>query len=381
MRVLLATPSYFPIVGGSEVLTRILSIKLNEMGINADIMTINMNKKWKPLWREEITRTDSTSLFKEPALNPLPNLPNPLSNLFRVNVFPRLDFVSRFKDYDVIHFVGEADLSLPFFSRFIKKPKILHCVAIFRNGGLYKYYMHDRAFFGKMFRKIFPSLADLYIINSDEEKELLSNMGVPKDKISILPLGVDTEAFQPDQKRKIDNLVLFVGRIDRIKGLHILIEALAHVEVPVQLAIIGPKWNAEYVKEIEETSVKINRIGFHKVMFLGNKDQKDLVPWYQKASILACPYLYETYSNVIRESLACGTPVISTGAHLVKDCSDGILLSDRDPKNLAKGINTLLKDKQMRERFGSDGRKTIERHFSWKSIVEDLAQIYENMLS
>jgi glycosyltransferase involved in cell wall biosynthesis len=379
MRVLFVTSSYYPIVGGSEVLTRILSTKLNDIGICADIMTFNMDKKWNPLWREDTVKDGLVSVFKEPALNPLPSLPNPLFNLFRVNVIPKPNFTRRFKDYDILHFVGEADLSFPLFSCFIKKPKLLQCVGIFRRGGIYRYYMSDRVFLGKIFKRLFPSLADKFVISSDEEKTLLSEMGIPEDKILILPIGVDTDVFRNDETKRTDNLVLFVGRIDRIKGLHILLKALSYLKTPVRLAVVGPRWDEKYAKQIEEMSHAINESGTHKVMFLGELNQKELVPWYQKASLLACPYLYETYSNVIRESLACGTPVVSTGTHLYEQGSDGVVLAPKDPKRLAEAVESLIKDKEMRKKCGEEGRRVVERFFSWESILKDLSEIYESM--
>lgn len=381
MKVLFVTPSYFPIVGGSEVLTRILSRKLKGEGIHTDILTLNMNKKWETAWKEEIAKDELVSIFREPALNPFPRLPNPLSNLLRINVIPNPTFVKKFKEYDIVHFVGEADLSFPLLSLFVNKPKLFHCVAIFRNGGIYRYYLKDRVFLGVIFKKFFPNLADKFIVDSTEERELLLDMGVPPEKVLILPIGVDTKIFHPDRTKKVDNLLLFVGRIDRVKGLHILLDALSYIEIPLQLAIVGPAWDAKYVEQIEAMASAINENGLHKIMLLGNKDQNELVPWYQKASVLVCPYLYETFSNVVRESLACGTPVVSTGRHLTEDSSDGILLASKDPKSLANSITKLITDKKLKERLGQKGRKVAEQRLSWEGITTALVKIYKDMLT
>jgi glycosyltransferase involved in cell wall biosynthesis len=380
MRILLVTPSYFPIVGGSEVLTQVLSSKLNELGIHSDIMTFNMDEKWNPKWTGTSAKNGKSTVFKEPAVNLFPNLPNPLFNLLRMNVLPSLGYLKKLRGYDVIHFISEADLGFPLFSYSIKKPKLLQCVGIFRKGGIFKYYMNDRAFLGKTFTKIFPKLADLFIISSEEEQELLIEMGLQAEKVRILPIGVDTEIFSPDQTKKNDALILFVGRIDKAKGLHSLIEALKYLEVPVQLAIVGPKWDPDYSRRIEEMSRQINEKGFHKITFLGSMDQSSLVSWYQRASILVCPYVYETHSNVAREALSCGTPVLSTGSHLTENGSDGILLTSREPREMANSICTFLRDKQTRDKYGRQGRKMIEEYFSWKSVIKDLVEIYEGML-
>lgn len=381
MKVLLVTPSYFPIVGGSETLTRNLAIKLNGNEIHADILTLNMNEKWKPHWEEKIEENMLFRTFKEPALNLLPNLPNPLYTLLRMNVVPFPIFFKKSKDYDVIHFVGEADLSFPLFSRFIPKPKIMHCVGIFRSGGIYHYYTFSRSYLRSIFKKFFPNLANIYLVSSSEEQGLLAELGVPKNKAFILPDGVDVQIFKPDVARKVDNMLLFVGRIDRIKGIHLLIKALSYLKIPSKLVIIGPKWDSEYFNEIEQMCQEINKKGFHQIEILGGMDQNALVPWYQQASVLVCPYLYETHSNVVREALACGTPVVSTGKHILQKGCDGILVVPKNPKKIAAAIEKLLKDKELHKEYSRAGRELIEQYFSWDSIVRKLCTIYKTALN
>ena len=381
MRVLFVTPSYFPIVGGSEVLTHVMSTKLRKLGVAADIMTFNMNKKWNPAWKEALVKDGAATVFKEGALNPFSGLQNPLFNLFRINVLPKPSFIRKFSNYDIIHFVGEADLSFPIFSYFVKKPKLLQCVGIFRKGGIYKYYNSDRAFLGKTFKRIFPRIADKFIISSFEEKELLTGLGVPENKIVIMQIGVDTKIFRPDPSKKTEVMLLFVGRIDRIKGLHTLLQALPYVKIPVKLTIIGPPWDPDYAREIGKMSQEINSASFHTVTIIGELNSADLVTWYQRASILVCPYIYETFSNVVREALACGTPVVSTGSHSIENCSDGVTLARQNPQDLANVINNLLEKPQVCERLGKQGRSIIEQYFSWDSVVKDLIKLYEDTLN
>lgn len=380
MKVLLITPSYFPIVGGSETLTKNLAVKLNQNGIKTDILTLNMNKKWKPIWKEKIEERQSLKIFKEPGLNLLPNLPNPLYSLLRMNVFPLPRFFERAKEYDVFHFIGEADLSFPLVSYFLLKPKIMHCVGIFRKGGLYYYYTFKRSYLKSLFKKYFPNLANFYLVSSFEEQDILEELGVPKNKVLTLPDGVDVHIFKPDTARKVDNMILFVGRIDRIKGLHLLIKALSHVKIPVKLVVIGPKWDLDYFTEIKQMCQVINGEGFHKIEILNGMNQNDLVPWYQQASLLVCPYLYETHSNVVREALACGTPVVSTGTHFLKNGSDGILVVPKNPIKIAEAIQKLLDKEELREECGRVGRKLMEQQFSWESVIQKLNGIYRRMV-
>lgn len=381
MRVLLVTPSYFPIIGGSEVFTRTLAIRLNENEVHADVMTYNMNEKWKPIWAEETIKDSGFKVFKQPAFNPIPNLPNPLSNLLGINVIPKVSFVKKFKDYDVIHFISEADLGLALCSLHVKKPKLLHFLGIFRKGGMYKYYVIDRPYMGVILKRLIPRLADIFVVSSQEEKRLLLEMGLSGEKVYVLHIGVDTEIFRPNESVRSDNLLLFVGRIERIKGLHILVDALQYIDTPVRLVVIGPNWDAKYSEQVAEAASIINTKGFHKVEFLGSMKQSDLIKWYQKASLVVCPYLIETYSNVVRESLACGTPVVSTGSHIIEDGLDGILLTAAKAKDLANSIAKLLKDKNMREKFGMEGRALVNKYFSWQHVIEELKRLYISVIN
>lgn len=380
MKVLLITPSYRPIIGGSEELTRNTSDQLNEAGIQTDIMCLNMNKKWNPIWKKKTEKEGQAHVFKIPAFNLFPGIPNPIYPLLRINVLPKLSFIRKLENYDIIHFIGEAELSFPILSHFVKKPKIMHCCGMFEKGGIHKYYMVKRPYLGKIFGKVFPRVADWFIIQESMELKLLSDLGVPQNKIFLLPHGIDGKVFAPDETKKRNNLLLFVGRIERTKGLHILVEALSYIEIPTQLVVIGPRWDEEYVRETERMAQAINKKGIHNVEFLGPMNQMNLVEWYQKAAVVVCPFSYETYSFVVLEALACGTPVVSTGTHILKQGSDGIITTTPNPKKLAYAIKKILNDPEARKWLGKEGRSVVEQLFSWDNVVKDLVEFYKKIL-
>jgi len=370
MRVLMVTPSYYPILGGSETAIRILSTMLNEKGIHTDVMTYNMTRKWHPIWREETVDNGLFRVFKVPAINLATIfLINPLE-LIKVYVIPKPSFVGRFRDYDIIHFQGEADLSFPLFSFFVRKPKIWTSHTNYAKLPRLK----------RVFKLFFPRIADLYIAI---ELEILSRLGVPRPKsLRWFCFGVDVKTFRPDETKRIDNLVLFVGRIDRIKGLHVLLEALSDVVSQTQLVIIGPKWDPEYAAICMEKIKQVNSSGFHNVQYLGAMDEESLVPWYQKAAILVRPDL-DGFSGGLTslEALACATPVIGTGNHLIKNGVNGLRVSPNNAKELAKALNQLLGNKRSREEFGREGRRIVEDQFSWEKIAEKSVKLYEAVLS
>ena len=146
------TPSFAPIVGGTERVVQNLALKLNEVGIQTDVMTLNMNEKWNPVWRGE-TRENGYKIFRVPAFNAFRGFKiNPLNFFFGIHVLPKLNFASQLKDYDILHFHDDIDLSFSFFSSFMRKPKIFHCHTL-----AFTYNKYKASFFS---RNILKNAAD-----------------------------------------------------------------------------------------------------------------------------------------------------------------------------------------------------------------------------
>jgi glycosyltransferase involved in cell wall biosynthesis len=376
MKVLMLTPSFFPIVGGTESVVQNLALKLNENGVKTDVMTFNMNEKWNPIWKEEVRENDFR-VTRVPAFNFFHKIAptyDPLDLFFKVNVIPKLTFAKRLKDYDILHFHDDVDLSFPVFSCFIRKPKVFHCHTLASSYRLYK-----TAFFA---RELLKKAGHSYVCVSNFTKNLLTDLGVPNSKVFVSHNGVDTEEFRPAKEKKLDNLLLFVGRPEKRKGLHVLLNSLMYLEIPVRLKIVGPTSNDSYVKE---ALVSIKKKGMHEVECLGKVSKENLIDLYQRASVFVCPSLWEDFGLVTLEALSCGTPVVASNVggikEVVKHNTNGILVPPNNPKDLAVALRKLLADKGLRETLGKNGRKIIEDNFSWDSIAKRLIEIYYKTIS
>ncbi len=371
MRVLMATPSYYPIKGGAETVIRNLSIKLNETGVQTDIMAFNMNQKWNPSWQTKIERIDGINVFKIPALNWLP-IEHSEKITSKINLVPGR-FRNQLKKYDIIHFHGGDDLTFPLFSYTIKKPKIFHS-----HGFSIEFY--KRYFFSRM---ILKRIANLYISISQRMIKELVELGIPQIRIRYLPNAVDIRLFRRLGKKK-DNLVLFVGRVAFDKGLHIVLKSLKYLEKPIHLVIIGPSdWDVEYFQEILKRIEDENKKGPHKITYLGAQDHADIIKWYQKAAISVLPSFREAAPIVILEALSCETPVIASNVggipEVVRDGKNGILVPPNNAARLAEAIQYLLDNEDTRIKFGREGRKWVMEHFSLDVVVERLCRIYEEL--
>jgi len=361
----MATPAYYPVKGGTETIVRSLSIELSRIGITTDVMTLNMDQKWKPKWRGKIEKQDGITVFKIAALNWLP-IAHSNRITFGINAMP-VRFTNILKNYDVIHF--HEDLTFAFFSFFVRKPKIFHL-----HGGTFNYNA-----------LMLKRLANLYICITKEMEKRLVARGIAKSKIAYLPNGVDANLFRP-HGRKQDNLLLFVGRLGWGKGLHLLLKSLRYLEKPVHLVIIGPPGpEPEYHQKMLFSIEKENQKGKHRITYLGALERHDVIEWYQKASIFVQPSYWEGFPVTTLEALSCETPVVATPvggiSDFVQNGKNGILIPPDDPVAIADAIRLLLEDEKTRIKFGQEGRNLVIECFSVEMVVRKLCRIYEQLVN
>ena len=366
----MVAPCYYPVKGGTETTVRNLAIALNRNKVQTDVMAFNVNQVRNPKWQGKTEKIDGVTVYKIPALDWVP-----IKHSYRitsgVNFIPGR-FTNILKNYDIIHF-HEFELSFPFFSFPIKKPKLIHLHGIDYNF-LRKHHIS---------RFLLKHLAHIYISISKQMQKDLVMLGIPENKIVYLPNGIDTNLFT-SQKQKEDDLLLFVGRISPGKGLHILIKSLQHLKEPVHLAIIGPPdWDVNYYQNILRMIEKENQKGKHEITYLRAMEQTELVKWYQKASLFILPSFFEGFPVTILEALSCETPVIATPVggipEIVENHETGILVQPSD-HHLAKAIQYLLENKDVRFKMAREGRKRVMKEYSLRIVSKKLCAIYKQLM-
>ena len=221
---------------------------------------------------------------------------------------------------------------------------------------------------------------DINFANGDALKIIRKNLLPECEEVH---LGIDIEKFYP-VKKKEKNIVefLFVGRIIPVKNLSFLIkgflEALKENE-NIVLNIIGSGDENE-IKKLKNL-VKGNK----NIKFLGKKFGKELIEIYQNNDVFCLTSIYDNYPNVIFEAMACGLPVIATNVGgipmQVIHNKTGMLVELNNIKQLKNAILKLAKDKQLREKMGSAGRKRVEKEFSWDKSAEKLEKLYKRYIT
>lgn len=377
MKVLMITPFYYPVIGGTETFIQNVSIELKKMDVDTDIMTFNFSEKMKPLWSKKEELISGVKTMRVPTLNPIPWRFHSHRTTFMVNYVPKW-LLGQLKNYDILHFHNDVDLSFPVFSYLSKKPKLLHCHCLDTTYNMYKESIVSRF--------LFKTVANLYIAVSKDIKRMLTDLGVSPNRTRIVHNGIDVEEFAPSREPKVDNLLLFVGRLDPKKGLPVLIRSLDYLKTPVKLVIAGPlSHDVAYSEKVLTLIEKASKRTIHKILYVGVPEKSELIRWYQKASVFVCPSLSEPFGIVNLEALSCQTPVVGTAVggipEVVRDHENGILVPPKDPRRLAEGIQYLLDNEKDRLRFGEEGRRSVVRNFSSEIIAKKLREIYEEMTS
>jgi len=220
-------------------------------------------------------------------------------------------------------------------------------------------------------------------------------------KLVIVPPGVDTSHFYPipaDEAKQYlglkpeNRMVLFVGRIEPLKGLDTLIQAMScldsqEIHRPVHLAIIGgepdviPEDMTEEMTRLQKLCDELCMGGM--VVFLGKRGQDTLPYYYSAAEVVVMPSLYESFGMVALEAMACGTPVIASEVgglgYLVQNDVTGYTIPDSDPAELCEKLASLLGDASLRESMGQRAAE-YALDYAWEKIAARIVEVYMGLL-
>jgi D-inositol-3-phosphate glycosyltransferase len=236
-----------------------------------------------------------------------------------------------------------------------------------------------------------------------EESQLQFLYHANEEKIIIIPPGVDISHFYPiptDEARSVvgipakDPMLLFVGRIEPLKGVDTLIRAIAHMrstgvtaQFPHYLAIIGgdPSANTRAMNsEMGRLQNLRAELGLEDmVIFLGKRDQSSLPYYYSAADVLIMPSYYESFGMVALEAMACGTPVVASQvgglAFLIQDGVTGFVVPGGDHEALSDRLTQLLSRPELRRQFGEQAA-AYAREYACENITGRILELYQSVL-
>ncbi len=231
------------------------------------------------------------------------------------------------------------------------------------------------------------------IVSTELEGEQLRRLyGLSPSRTRVIPCGVDLDAFTPvtparraEARRALDlgetPTLLFVGRLDPIKGIDLLLESVALLRTPARLLVVGGDPSGD--PEVERLRARATGLGIaERVRFPGAVPQRDLPTYYHAADAVIVSSRYESFGLVAVEALACGAPVVASAAgglpSIVRDGENGLLVRWRSPQAFAERIDLLLSDDALRAQLQANARASIEQ-FDWRRIGDRVRDLYQQL--
>ena len=229
-------------------------------------------------------------------------------------------------------------------------------------------------------RQVAQTCHRIIAATENEKIALFRFYDVPPEKVSVIPCGVNFSVFKPMDKAvarqklglKEGKIILFVGRIERLKGIDRIINALPFLgDIKPQVIVVGEDGNRP--GEVQKLKALAENLGVGQfITFSGVVEHEQLPLYYNAADVCAFPSFYESFGLVPLESLACGTPVVATDVgdlkHIILDGQTGYVIPNGQAPLLAEKLGLILRGKSPEMRDPNGIRDSISR-YDWSKIA------------
>jgi D-inositol-3-phosphate glycosyltransferase len=377
--------------GGMNVYVRELSRELGRMGVVVDVFTRSQNATIPQIVR----LGDRARVVHLPA--------GPQAPMARERVYDHLDaFVDgvdewrmvRGIDYDLVHghywLSGVAALELR--ARWgVPVLQMFHTLARLKNGVAQSLADLEPDVRIVEETRVVGEVDRVVAANEVERAHLIEHYAARRERIAVIPCGVDTELFAPGDRATaraalgldVRPTVLYVGRMTPIKGLDTLLDAVATLRgrVPdVRLLVVGGDTDEPRSTHQGAVRERCRQLGLEStVRFIGPQPQEVLRTYYVAADVTVLPSHYESFGMVALEAMACGGAVIASRVGglttTVLDGVTGLLVPEGDAEALAAQLAGLLARPELRRRLGREGVGWAARH-RWPCVAEAVCREY-----
>ena len=237
-------------------------------------------------------------------------------------------------------------------------------------------------------KRIFKAADGIQFLSSELYK-CIPKLNIDAKKVFLITMGVDTEIFKPrDVNRSLraelgikegDVVVLYVGRLDLVKGVNYLLKAAKEI-IPhyknVKFLVVGDgSLRREYEGFAKSFSDNIIFTGFYR---------GDIATLMNISDMFVLPSLSEGSPSVIMEASASGLPVIASEVgeipEMILDGKTGILIKPKDVNGLVNALKKLIYHPLLAKEMGKRGRKRMEEEYSWNIICKKIADAYEKVI-
>ena len=232
--------------------------------------------------------------------------------------------------------------------------------------------------------------AQRIIAFSEHERDAMARLyGADPKRVSLVPCGVDLTKFRPLDQREVrdrlgfngEKVLLYVGRVEPLKGLDLLVETAAQMDAgqEVRMVVVGAEANGAGEMERVRELAKQRQVE-DLFDFVGRVDHDDLPLYYNAADVCVVPSYYESFGLVALESMACGTPVVATRVGglptIIHHGHTGYLKSWRCPEAFANSLEMIISSSGLQESLGTAARKRAEG-MGWDNVAMMMNDEYQ----
>lgn len=237
--------------------------------------------------------------------------------------------------------------------------------------------------FAAMQKRVAGRIPDLLTVSSSSAADIAADFGVSPDQLHLVPLGVDTELFNPDAAQRVSGRIVAISSADRpLKGIPNLLRALARLRArhDVELQLIAK------LEPDGPTEKLIAELGISDIVQVsGGLSDSEVAALLASADVACIPSLYEGFSLPAVEAMASGTPIVASRAGALPEVlgADGEcaqLVTPGDVEELTSALAGLLDSPEHRRRLGSAGRRRALEVFSWESVAAQTVRVYQQAI-
>ncbi len=366
MKIAMVCPFFLPVVGGMEKHVYNLSKELINRGHQVTVFTSMKDHDGKDICPDrEIIEGIEVRRFRQ---------------WFRIGKFARFwpHFAVQLKGFDIIHThnLRHTHSEMSLIGKVEGTPIVITPHSPLHEGT--RGIMLDTGIkIYDILQRYFPlPYYDEFIALHEEEREWLMGKGVEKNKITIIPNGIEKAFLAPIRNGKRKKFILYVGRINKAKGLDLLLRAVAFMgeKFNCRLILVGP--DGGFANELKMLARNLG-IG-KRVMFAGEVPQKKLIEYLDEAAVFVLPSKYEPFGISLVEAMARGDACVAINRggpkYILKNGTDGLLVNYEEGE-LAHALQTLMNNEKLRRKLGRNARKTAEK-YSWRRIADKVEKEY-----
>lgn len=382
---------FYPEIGGPYAAIKDLAIRLSNKGMEVSVLSpIPKDYNQENLYRE-IPASLNVTYIREGFLSRIfPSFSREWETVIK-DMLPRIDLVHAHGVFDYYTFVTSR------FSTY--KPMIISSHGSIMNYALStNRHVKKYLYLNSIVKSIIRKASVIHLLSHYEKEEFLNvfkaNSEELKYKIRLVPNGVNLEEFKNLPSKgsfkqrysvlKDKRYIIFLGRINAIKGLDILVgsfKKLAIIDEDLYLVIVGPD-NEGYGERVKKWLKDAGLLG--RSVFTGMLTGRDKLEAFVDAEAFVLPSYSENFGIAVVEAMACGIPVVisnKVGVYKEIEGNKAGIVVETDPERLFIGIKTLLDNDEARREVAQNGKKLVEEYYNIDKVADKMIKTYQEILS